>query len=183
MKSFLLVFAFFYCQDISAQSPGLIIHFDVDSLKAEGSDFKIEMKFCEPVKRTQSKNYFTNDSSAIDFKRLTENDISCENYIQNDNNNANHYYFSNQVFAWEKIIIWKISLASGKEPMYVILPVKIKSFVTFIDVKDLVFQPGKFIWIDETGKTSADNGRNFLFSLRNSKAINVDQCSLKNILD
>jgi hypothetical protein len=185
MKSVLFVLAFFYCYGAIAQSPGLIIHFDVDSIKADGLNFKIEMKFCEPLKRTQSKSYFTNDSSTIDFKKLDAKDISCESYISNYNSNAYHYYFSNQVFAWEKIIIWKLSAASGdwKEPMYVILPVKIKSFVTFITVKDVAFEPGKFIWIDEEGKVESNSGRNFLFSLKNRKGLDTDKCSLKKILD
>lgn len=183
MKNLLLIPAFFYCQTMFAQSPGLTIHFNVDSTKADGRDLKIEMKFCEPYKRTPSKNYFTRDSSTIDFKKLTDKDIRCESYINNYDSSAYHYYFSNQVFAWEKLIIWKLSATFPKEPMYVILPVKIKSFVTLIEINHVVFQPGRFIWIDEEGKTGSENGQKFLFSLKNRQGIDTGKCSLKPILD
>lgn len=185
MKKLLFALIFFYSHSAYAQSPGLIIHFNVDSIKADVLDFKIEMKFCEPHKRTTSKSPFTKDSSTIDFKKLAEKDISCEAYIGNYNSNTYHYYFSNQVFAWEKIIIWKLSAASGnsKEYMYVILPVKIKSFVTFIEINDVVFEPGKFIWIDEQGKSERNSGLDLLFSLKKSQATDINKCSLKSILN
>jgi hypothetical protein len=121
----------------------------------------------------------------IDFKKLTEKDIRCESYIGNYDTSAYHYYFSNQVFAWEKIIVWKISASydDQKGPMYVILPVKIKSFVTFITVKDVAFESGKFIWIDEKGEIGQNSKMNFFFSLKNSMAIDTNKCSLKKILN
>ena len=185
MKKFLFALVLFYCHTAFAQSPGLAIHFKVDSIKTGGLGFKIEMKFCEPLKRTPSKSYFTNDSSTIDFKKLTEKDISCKSYIGNYNNSSYHYYFSNQVFTWEKIIIWKISAASRdwKEPMYVVLPVKIKSFVTFIEIDNVEFEPGKLIWLDEEGKIEADKHQHISISLKNRKGFDTNICSLKKILD
>ncbi len=185
MKKLLFILIIFYGHAAFAQSPGLIIHLRIDSVKTGGLGFKIEMKFCDPVIKTKAGTYFTNDSSTIDFRKLTEKDIGCTPYKQNSNKSSYHYYFSNQVFAWEKIIIWKISAASRdwKEPMYVILPVKIKSFVTFIEIKDVEFEAGKFIWIDEKGKIEADKHQHFIFSLKDIKGIQTANCSLKTILD
>ena len=67
--------------------------------------------------------------------------------------------------------------------MYIILPVKIKSFVTFIEIKDIEFEGGKFIWVDEAGKVEPDKKQHLSVSLINRKGIDTDSCTLRKILD
>ena len=150
--------------------------------------YKIEMKICEPINPSASNGYFNNDTSTINFKTLTFSQIKCGEYISNydGKKDYNKYYYSNQVFAWEKIIIWKIMDWSSRgwhQPMYIILPVKMKSFVTDIEIKNIVFQSNKVIWLDETGKLGKDKRQLFNFSLENINGISVDDCSLKNLFD
>ena len=187
MKTALFILLSLYCHIASAQSPGLSVKFKIDSSKTGSLGFTIQMKFCQPLKRSSSVSYFSNDTSTIDFKKLTAKDVKCERYIDNYNNDSSpyDYYFSNQVFAWEKIIVWKISAASRdwKEPMYVILPVKINSFVTFIDIKDVAFEAGKCIMIDEYGKIEANKYQGMLFSLKNQNGTDKKIFFLKEILN
>jgi len=187
MKKLLLIPAFFCCYAALAQSPGLTVKLAIDSVKAGGVHFKIEMKFCEPLKRSKMSGYFTNDRSAINFNKLTEKDITCVDYIDNDEVKRPFYKyrFSNQVFAWEKIIVWKISASTRdwREPMYLILPVKIKSFVTFIEINNVEFEAGKYIWLDEEGEIITDKSQHLKVSLTNRKGVDTDKCALKNILN
>lgn len=188
MKRLLLVFAFFYCQSTFAQSPGLIVNLTMDSIKNGAVHFEIEMKICEPVNRSAINGYFTNDRSTIDFKKLTEKDITCGRYMENYQQDYPFYNFrySNQVFAWEKIIVWKIMNISSRAwhgPMYIILPVKIKSFVTYIEIKDIEFNGDTFIWLDEEGKIETNKSQHLSVSLKNRKGIDTNKCSLKMILD
>ncbi len=188
MKKLLLALAFFYCQGAFAQSPGLIVNLTMDSIETGAVHFKIEMKICEPVNGSAIDGYFTNDSSTIDFKKLTEKDITCGRYIDNYKQDYPFYNFryDNQVFAWEKIIVWKIMNISSRawyEPMYIILPVKIKSFITYIEIKDIEFEGGKFIWLDEEGVINKDNRQHLLASLKSRKGLDTNKCSLKKLLD
>jgi hypothetical protein len=188
MKKLLFALAFFYCNGAFAQSPGLIVNLTMDSLETGSVHFKMEMKICEPVSKSKINGYFTNDSSTIDFKKLTEKDIICGMYIDNYKQDYPFYNFryGNQVFAWEKIVVWKIMNISSRalhEPMYIILPVKIKSFVTYIEIKDIEFEGGKFIWLDKEGVINKEKTQHLLASLKNRKGIDTDKCSLKKILN
>jgi len=188
MKKLLFALAFFYCHDAFGQSPALIADLTMDSIKTGAVHFKIEMKLCEPVDKSPVNGVFTNDRSTIDFKALTENNITCGRYIDNyeDDHPFYNFRYGNQVFAWEKIIIWKIMNISSRalhEPMYIILPVKIKSFITYIEIKDIAFEGGKFIWLDEEGVINKEKTQHLLASLKNRKGIDTDKCSLKKILD
>lgn len=187
MKKLSLILTICFYNVAFAQSPGLIVNLTMDSLKTGAVHFKIEMKICKPVNTSAINGYFTNDKSTIDFKKLTEKDITCGKYIDNYETAYPFYHFryGNQVFAWEKIIVMKISASTRnwREPMYVILPVKIKSFVTFIEIKDVSFEGGKFIWLDEEGKIEPDKNQHLSASLKNNKGIDTDSCTLKKVLD
>lgn len=188
MKKLLFVLAIFYCHGVIAQSPGLIVNLTMDSIKTGAVHFKMEMKICEPVSKSKTNGYFTNDSSTIDFKKLREKDVTCGRYIDNYETVYPFYNFryGNQLFAWEKIIIWKISNISSRAlhmPMYIILPVKIKSFITYIEIKDIEFEGGTFIWLDEEGVINKDKRQHLSVSLKKRKGLDTDECSLKKLLD
>lgn len=188
MKKLFLISTICFYNAAFAQSPGLIVNLTMDSLKTGAVHFKIEMKICEPVNKSAINGYFTNDRSTIDFKKLTVKDITCGRYIDNYETAYPFYHFryGNQVFAWEKIIVWKISNISSRDwqkPMYLVLPVKIKSFITYIEIKDIEFRADTFIWLDEEGKINEDKRQHLSVSLKNRKGIDTDSCTLKKILD
>jgi hypothetical protein len=65
----------------TAQSPHLSIWVKMDSVKAEGTRYKIEMKMCKPKKMTELGSWFSHDTSTIDFASLKVNDIDCVEYF------------------------------------------------------------------------------------------------------
>ena len=162
MKILFLSSLFFLQLQITAQSPYLSVQLKMDSAETKFHRYKIEMKFCEPLKMTERGNWFSKDTSAIDFMSLKPAEISCDKYFESrmpemitgekKEKKINQFGFGNQVFAWEKILVFKIAdwSSRGWHPeMYIVLPVKYKSFRTSIHITDVVFQSGKVIFLDE----------------------------------
>ncbi len=188
MQKLIIILGICICGTANAQSPYLSVNVKLDSALTASIQYKIEMRICKPVNGSEVNDYFSNEESSIAFKALKDSDITCGEYIDNYEQKYNSYtfYYASQVFAWEKIIVWKITNASSrdwKKPMYIILPVKIKSFITRIEIKDIGFQTGKVIWLDEKGVTSK-NGRQIIeLKLRGRKGTDIESCTLKKILD
>lgn len=186
MKKLLFIFTIFISSIAFAQSPSLSTRLKMD---VSGSvKYKIEMKICEPINPSASNGYFNNDTSTINFKVLTASQINCGEYISNYDGEKifNKYHYSNQFFSWEKIIIWKIMNWSSRgwhEPMYIILPIKMKSFVTHIEINDIVFQSDKVVWLDEVGKIGKDKQQVFNLSLKNIVGTAVENCTLNALLN
>jgi hypothetical protein len=168
----------------------------MDSLKVGFSKYKIEMKFCEPTKMTKRGDWFSHDTSKIDFSSLKSKDISCGEYFSSNEGltqlsgereevGFNSYEFSGQVFAWEKILVFKISNWSSRgwwPEMYVVVPIKYKSFITHVKFTNLVFQSGKVIFLSELNAFYDESKLSIDQSLKNEKAISVEQFNLKDIL-
>jgi hypothetical protein len=57
-----LVFIFLYTTS-TAQSPSLTINVVMDSAKTKYTNYKIEMKICEPVKKSKYNDWFRRDTS------------------------------------------------------------------------------------------------------------------------
>jgi hypothetical protein len=187
MKKLLLVFTFFYCHAVFAQSPYLVVNLAMDSVKAGATHYKMDMKLCQPVNGTAIKDHFSNEHSTIDFKALTEKGIRCGDYISNEETHGFYnFHFGNQVFAWEKILICRIvnwSSANWQEPMYLVLPVKMKSFVTGINIKNIVYQSGKLIWLEDIGVIDKNHAQQISIMLNDRKGIDTESWALKKILD
>ncbi|MES2431976.1 MAG: hypothetical protein V4556_13665 [Bacteroidota bacterium] len=157
-------FILFLCLQIlitKAQSPYLSVHLSMDSAESKYTNYKIVMKFCDLKKESVIDNWFTHDSSTITFNKLLPADLNCKDYIEPDGSKEdpsrskstfNKYDFGNQVFAFEKVLVFKISNYSSRglmPDMYVVLPVKYKSFVTSIELTNVSFQSGKVIYIEK----------------------------------
>ena len=188
----------------SAQSPSLSILLKMparqsvsggDSAKTESIRYKIEMKICEPKKMTERGGWFTHDTSKIDFPSLKPDDINCGEYFDKgtptlisgkEEEKFNQFEFSGQVFAWEKIFVFKISNISSRAwwpEMYVIMPVRYKSFITQINLTDIEFQSGKVIFLTDLKGTYDEKKLSFTQSLRNKEGVDVKNFPLKEILE
>ena len=117
MKGLLLSLLVFFNLITTAQSPVLTINVLMDSVKSDGIRYKIEMNICKPKKMTERGNWFSHDTSAIDFGSLKSSDIECGEYtdkgmptliLGKEEEQLNRFKFSNQVFAWEKIFVFRI---------------------------------------------------------------------------
>lgn len=144
------------------QSPSLRIRVSMDSVTTKQGQFKISMKICEQVKGSAKDSWFTKDTSAIDFIKLRPEDVKCGSFMENGDGMEilsggktftvyNSYEYSQQRFAWESILVFRItneSSAAWWPPMYIILPVKYKSFVTHISLTGIIFQSDKIFFLD-----------------------------------
>ena len=65
----------------------------MDSVKAGSTQYKIDMKIYLPVNGSAIKDHFSNELSTIDLKALKEKDVSCGEYISNDEKANQFYYF------------------------------------------------------------------------------------------
>ena len=200
MKYLLPILTLIIYADASAQSPGLTINVIMDSVKAEGTRYKIEMKICKPKKMTERGGWFTHDTSTINFAELKVDDIECSEYFDKglgtpiNYNKAeipfNRFEFSGQVFAWEEIYVFRIANWSSRgwnPEMYIVIPMKYKSFVTHITLNNIEFQSGKVIFLTNYNATYNDSG-NLKYldidqSLKNFKSVDVKNFSLKYILE
>lgn len=194
MKYVFAVIIFFITGSLKAQSPSLAINVVMDSLKTDGVRYKIEMKICKPKKMTDRGSWFSHDTSNIDFASLKAADIDCGEYFDKgmptlisgkEEQVFNQFKFSNQVFAWEEIYIFRISNRSSRAwwpEMYIVLPVKYKSFITRIDITDIEFQSGKVVFITNENVFYDEKRLHIRRSLKNEKGANVDGFPLEQSL-
>ena len=161
----------------------------MDSLDiTSSSKFKIEMKICEPINKTVIGDWFTNDTSDIVFSKLTAADINCGKYMVEGEGievlsgekivpRYNSYKFSNQRFAWESILIFRISNRSSpglQPPMYVIVPIKHKSFVSSVSIADVTYKSCNVVFIDKATATFPNKRLTINHSLKNETGIRIE---------
>jgi hypothetical protein len=195
MKYFLLNSIIFLQITAKAQSPGLTINVLMDSVKTDGIRYKIEMNICNPKKMTERGNWFSHDTSEIDFALLKSNDIECGGYFDKgmptlisgeEEELVNRFTFSGQRFAWEDIYVFKISNWSSRgwlSEMYFVLPIKYKSFRTHIDITDIEFHSGKVIFLTDVNAFYDEMKLNIQQSLKNVKGAEVKSFPLKEMLE
>ncbi len=200
MKYFLIPTTILIHLTATGQSPHLSMLLKMDSVKAEGKRYKIEMNICKPKKMTERGSWFSHDTSTIDFTSLKSNDIECGGYFDKgmptlisgpeEKLPFNQFQFSGQVFVWEEIYIFKISDQSSKgwmPEMYIMIPMKYKSFWTHIDITNIEFQSGKVIFLKDLkgvyGETDGTKILSFNRSLKNEKGVDVKTFPLRELLE
>ena len=196
MENIFIGIAMFLCQPALAQSPTLSLKVRIDSLKAESTRYKIEMKICEPKKMTDRGDWFSHDTSTIEFASLKANNIDCGGYFSSDEGLIqlsgerkkeviNSFEYNGQLFTWEKIFVFKISNISSRAwwpEMYIVLPMKYKSFFTHVELTDLEFQSGKVIWLSDYNSKMDGSRQTINQSLKDKKGIEEKIFVLKDIL-
>ncbi|MBL8016744.1 MAG: hypothetical protein JNK43_05695 [Ignavibacteria bacterium] len=135
-----------------SQSPYYTLKFSVgDSGTINHNDeYVIDVTSCQfdydPV--VPSGDYwFGRDTSRLDWKNLPDSvlkTISCVNFVKN----GSVYENSNQAMVWEIIYAIKI-VRNSSDTMMIVFPVKIKSFVTFMDLGNVTFKAGIFDLTDD----------------------------------
>ncbi|NOT51314.1 MAG: hypothetical protein HOP10_08570 [Chitinophagaceae bacterium] len=190
MRYFLLLSCIFLHCLAKTQTPYLSVKLKMDSVKAESSRYKIEMKVCEPKKLTERNNWFSNDTSKIDFASLLPGDITCQYYIESDktrdSSTFNQFKHGRHLFAWEKIIVFKISNASSRgwwPEMFIVVPVRYKAFVTYVDLSDVEFQSGKLMFVSDFKLKKEGMSLFIEQSLKDQKTTDVKDSPLKDLLE
>ena len=195
MKILASIISFIFCSVVVAQSPSLSVQFTMDKsdVLTNSSNFKIEMKICEPIKKTKKKDWFTNETSTIKFSALSVADIVCDKYkIEGEGIEVlsgeieapkhNSFSFSNQYYAWEFILIFRITNTKSRaleQPMYVIMPIKYKSFVSSINIADVVYHSGNIVFIDNAVASYPKQTLTINHSLKNETGIYVESSLYK----
>ncbi|MEO5945480.1 MAG: hypothetical protein ABIP79_01595 [Chitinophagaceae bacterium] len=195
MKVLITILGVLFCSVTVAQSPSLSVRFSMDKsdVFTTSSNFKIEMKICEPIKKTEKGGWFTNDTSSIHFSSLTAADITCDKYSEEGEGievlsgekigpKYNSYSFSNQYFAWEYILIFKITNESSRglqPPMYVILPVKYKSFFTSVNITNVFYESDTIVFIDNAVAKYPNKRLTINHSLKNETGIIMEKSLYK----
>jgi hypothetical protein len=196
MKCLITGFIILFHLTAGAQSPGLTINVVMDSAKADFTRYKIEMKICKPKKMTERGSWFSHDTSIIDFTSLEPKDIDCGEYFDKGIGEPlsyskeeipfNKFEFSGEVFAWEEIYVFKISNWSSRgwhPEMYIVIPMKYKSFRTAIDINGIEFQEGRVIFLTGMKGKYDESILNFNYSVKNNKGTEVKEFFLKEILE
>lgn len=194
MRYFFIFLANICMHTASAQSPYLSVKLNMDSKDGGSNIYEIKMKICDVKNPTQYSDWFSADTSRIDFAALNMENTQCGEYFFDDDEKIqlsgekeekknNSFEFGNQVFAWEKILVFRITSQSQKtDTMYLILPMKYKSFISFVNLTDLVFQPEKVIFLNKV-KASYKETRLFINqSLKKEKGIRFENYKLKDLL-
>jgi len=195
MKILAITICIIFCTAVVAQSPSLSVQFSMDKSDklTSSSHFKIEMKICEPIKKTEKNDWFTNETSSINFSKLSATDIVCNKYMiegegievlsgEIEEPKHNSFTFSNQYFAWENILIFKITNTKSRAlelPMYVIMPIKYKSFVSSISIADVVYHSGNIEFIDNAVASYPKKRLTINHSLKNETGIAVEKSLYK----
>lgn len=144
---FAIAFALTNCGIIYSQSPFYSIKFSVEDSGTinHNDEYVIDVTTCsfsyDPV-ITSGDYWFGKDTSLLNWQNLPDSvlkTMSCKNSIVN----GSAYESSNQAMVWENIYAIRI-VRNLSDTMLIVFPVKIKSFVTFIDLGSIPFKSGIF---------------------------------------
>jgi hypothetical protein len=196
MKSLFLslLLVLFTCTYAAAQSPYLSVKLTMDTAGKADARYMIAMKICSLKKPTPRNDWFSFEKSKVNFETLGASGVQCGDYIVNGGgleylagdpglSPYNKYEFGNQHFAFEDILVFRVADSSAKEslPMYVVFPVKYKSFVTSISLSGVPFQPGKVVYVKDAQLNRSSNLR-LNASLKKLKGVAVKDFRWKEIL-
>jgi hypothetical protein len=143
----LVITVFLNCYSLYSQSPYFTLSFSVEdefSLN-NNADYKIEVTTCQfeydPV--IPSGDYwFGKDTSLLNWDNIP--DTMIQKLICNTaETKGSNYEYSNQAMVWENICAIKI-IRNLSDTMFIVFPVKIKSFVTFIKLGVIPFKRGLY---------------------------------------
>jgi len=170
------------------QSPYLSVLLKMDSLVSDHLQYKIEMKICELKKPSEFSDWFTHDTSKVDFRSLKPDELKCGDFFSSNEgwveltggakskNENDRFEFGNQVMAFETMLMFKITDVSHRnwiKPMYIVMPIKIKSFTTYVELNNVVFLEDKVVFLDAQ-ECKLEGSKLFIKqSLRNATGIFV----------
>ena len=189
-----LLLLLFTCTSAAAQSPYLSVRLAMDTAGKSDPRYVITMKLCSLKEPTPRKDWFSFEKSKVNFETLGASGVQCGDYIENGGgyeyltgdpglNLYNEYEFGNQHFAFESILVFRITDSSAKEalPMYVVFPVKYKSFITNVSLTSVPFQPGRVVYIKDAGLDRSSKLR-LNASLKKMKGVAVKDFRWKELL-
>lgn len=144
-----LIFILFFTTPVLlfTQSPYYTISFSIadESSLNITAEYKIDVTTCkfEYTPEVPSGDYwFGKDTSLLDWENLPDSMIMKLSCNTADKTGLK-YAYSSQSMVWENIFAIKI-VRNNTDTMLIVFPVKIKSFVTYIDLGSIPFITGIF---------------------------------------
>ena len=180
LKYFLCIFLIW--NSALSQSPYL----SVKAKMFEGGSVKyhIGLKICSVKNSGEYSHVFSGDTSKINFEKLDDSDFLCTNFFDTDNRQPiNNFSFSNQLYAYEKILVLRFRDMSSKDwhrEMFIVLPIRYESFVTYIELNDIIFKEGQVIYLNSLpDKRNKDKHLVIKESLKNYSSMPYDELPVK----
>ena len=170
----------------NSQSPYLSVKAIMLRDSVYDADYGIELQICNLKKGLANSKLFSGDTSKIDFAQLSTDDFNCSEFISASGSHRpqlNNFSYSNQVYAFEKVLVLRITnhSSAGLMPaMFVIMPIKYESFVTFVQLRDIVFESGEIIYLDKLSN-KRDKEKHLLIneSLKDFPTMSIKKFPLK----
>jgi hypothetical protein len=129
--------------DASAQSPyySLLLSIKDDTTADKNSAYKIYHRLCVSDERIIG-DFFTNDTSNINWNDPPPEFFNSLKCIETSELISHQFKYSDQVMMYEMIVHLMIIDEISQDTMQIVFPVKIKSFVTSIDLENIPFKKG-----------------------------------------
>jgi len=183
---FLLLLCVLSAISLNAQSPYLSVKAIMLRDSIYDADYSIELQICSVKKGPANSKLFSGDTTKIDFTKLLPGDFNYSEPISGSNPHQpqlNKFSYSNQVYAFEKILILRImnrSSAGLMPAMFVVIPIKYESFVTFVEISNIVFESGEIIYLDKV-PNKRDKEKHLVIneSLKHYPSISMKEFPLK----
>jgi hypothetical protein len=150
---FLLII--FSAVSANSQSPYLSVKATMLRDTAHDTNYGRELQICSIENGSANIKLFSGDTSKIDFAKLSSNDFHYSAFISTSDTQLqlnNNFSYGNQIYGFEKILVLRITNRSSAGlilPMFIVMPIKYESFVTFVELRDIVFKPGKIIYLEK----------------------------------
>jgi hypothetical protein len=150
LRIFIISAIFLFISHSSSQSPFYSIKLKIAPTTDTDYIYTISTRVCELnyIQTVPSGDYwFGKDTSVLNWNSLPDSMYKLMKCSDVRTINASAYEESNQAMVWENIYKFTITrkLPGGNaDTMTIVFPVLQKSFVTFIKLEDLSFEPGYF---------------------------------------
>src|SRR5215213_4910262 len=186
LKYFIIILVSFLKTELAAQSPYLSLTAKMADDETAFRKYRIELKMCSIKNKKGFSRVFSGDTSKIDFTKLERNDFSCTGFFKEDRSTddvLNTFSYGNQFYTYETVLILRFTDMSSRgwhAPMFIVIPVRYESFVTFIELNDIFFKSGKIIYL-ESLRDTRNKDKHLLIkeSLKNYSAISYDELPIK----
>ena len=155
---FTILFLFMSCTIVFAQSPQVDIKFRFEEIMYHGdtceSVYTVVQERCLLLNPPVIKEYIKHDTSKINWKNTSNILLKSYACMQNDSQVHKAYVFnykySGHEYVYENIFRFTIvrQKCGNSDTMRFIFPVKISSFVTYIDLGKVYFSPHDYDFTD-----------------------------------
>lgn len=137
----LVIFIIFFSAVSFAQSPYYSIKVSIKKEAGDKHTYEYYHTLCIPPELSTDGDTFDHDTSKLDWQNLSKEFLNSFECRELGSETDSIYVFGNQMMVYENLAKITIVRTGGgtQDTMSMIFPIKIKSFVTFINIRDIPF--------------------------------------------